>query len=117
MPPAAALPESLALSGTLVPWPGQGLRLGEDAWQPDPLDRILLMRLDRDFITRGLGRPLHPRVLRLDPGPLPEFVRDPVLLPNTLPPERHHGYAVQWFALAAAVVAVILILLFRSRPA
>lgn len=117
LPPATALPESMTLSGTLVPWPGQGLRLGEEAWRPDGLNRILLMRLDQDFITQGLDRALHPRVLRLDPGPLPEFVRDPVLLPNTLPPERHRGYAVQWFALAAAVLAVILILQFRSRPA
>ena len=30
-------------------------------------------------------------------------------------PERHIGYAVQWFALAGAVVAVFLVINLRSR--
>ena len=33
---------------------------------------------------------------------------------NTLPPERHRGYAVQWFALALAVLVTALILTFRK---
>ena len=35
-------------------------------------------------------------------------------LPNTLPPERHLGYAVQWFALALAVLVTALVLSFRT---
>ena len=43
--------------------------------------------------------------------------RDLDVLPNTLPPERHLGYAVQWFALALAVLATALILTTRrQRP-
>jgi cytochrome oxidase assembly protein ShyY1 len=53
-------------------------------------------------------------VLRLDPALPLGYARDLQLLANTLPPERHRGYAVQWFALAAAVLATALILTFRK---
>ena len=66
---------------------------------------------------------LAPRVLKLDPAlPLPAggppYVRDLDILPNTLPPERHLGYAVQWFALAIAVFLTALVVTFRKtlRP-
>ena len=36
-----------------------------------------------------------PRVLRLDPRQPLGYARDLDVLPNTLPPERHLGYAVQ----------------------
>ena len=57
---------------------------------------------------------LPPRVLRLDPALPLGYVRDLDILPNTLPPQRHLGYAVQWFALAAAVLATALLLTFRK---
>ena len=41
--------------------------------------------------------------------------RDLDILPNTLTPERHLGYAVQWFGLAAAVFVVALVLTLRAR--
>src|SRR3546814_3794695 len=43
------------------------------------------------------------------------YARDLDVLPNTLPPERHLGYAVQWFALALAVLAIAALLTFRKR--
>ena len=57
---------------------------------------------------------LPPRVLRLDPTDPLGYARDLDILPNTLPPQRHLGYAVQWFALAAAVLATALLLPFRK---
>ena len=39
------------------------------------------------------------------------------VLPNTLSPSRHLGYAVQWFALAAAVFATATVLTFRKPRA
>lgn len=34
---------------------------------------------------------------------------------SSMPPERHRGYALQWFGLAATVVIVALILTFKTR--
>lgn len=56
-------------------------------------------------------------VAGVTPGPaLPVgYVRDLEMLPNTLPPARHLGYAVQWFGLAAAVLATAMLLTWRAR--
>ena len=104
-----------ALRGLLVPPPSSGLALGPamakqgDVW--------LMTRVDLAAIASetGLSVPLAPRVLRLDPDLRIGYERDLELLPNTLPPDQHRGYAVQWFALAAAVLATALILTFRKR--
>lgn len=103
------------LRGLLAPWPGQGLRLAETTWPVDPATPPLLNHLDADEIAQRFGRDLAPRVLRLAPELPYGHARDLDLLPNTLPPERHFGYAVQWFALSATVVAVFLILSWRTR--
>jgi cytochrome oxidase assembly protein ShyY1 len=54
-------------------------------------------------------------VLRPAPDAGFGYVRDFEILPNTLPPERHLGYAVQWFALSAATAVIALLLTFRAR--
>ena len=58
---------------------------------------------------------LAPRVLKLDPALPIGYTRDLDILPNTLPPERHLGYAVQWFGLALAVFITALLLTLRTR--
>jgi cytochrome oxidase assembly protein ShyY1 len=78
--------------------------------------RWLLTRIDIAARADGLGVPLAPRVLRLDPALPLGYARDLDVLPNTLPPERHRGYAVQWFGLALATLILALFLGFRRRP-
>ncbi|MGY3266648.1 SURF1 family protein [Lysobacter sp. HA35] len=98
--------------GLLVPPPSTGLRMGApmakqgDAW--------LVVRLEPTVVAKELGLPaLAPRVLRLDPALPIGYPRDLELLVNTLPPERHRGYAVQWFGLAITVLVTALVLTFR----
>jgi cytochrome oxidase assembly protein ShyY1 len=56
-------------------------------------------------------------VLKLDPALPLGYARDLDILPNTMPPERHLGYAVQWFGLALTVLITALVLTFRKpRP-
>lgn len=116
--PDIARPEGpIELRGLLSPPPSSGLALGpgligkEGGW--------LLTRVDTVAISAatGLSSPLAPRVLRLDPALPIGYDRDLELLANTLPPERHVGYAVQWFALALTVLATALILTFRKPRA
>lgn len=105
---------TLELRGLLVPPPSTGIALGPalgaqgDGW--------LMTRVDIAAIAPGVGLsvPLAPRVLRLDPALKLGYERDLELLANTLPPEQHRGYALQWFALAAAVLATALILTFPT---
>lgn len=115
LPQVPRIPGHMELRGLLAAPPSTGLALGAalgrqgDAW--------LMTRVDLAAIARetGLSVPLAPRVLRLDPALRIGFERDLELLPNTLPPDQHRGYAVQWFALALAVLATALILTFRKR--
>ena len=103
------------LRGLLVTPPSTGLAMGsglekvEGGW--------LLTRVDLDVIAAQVNgtQRLAPRVLRLDPAMQMGYERDLVLLPNTLPPSRHFGYAATWFALAATVAITYVILQFRSR--
>jgi surfeit locus 1 family protein len=114
--PAPVLPAGqVQVAGLLSPWPGQGLRAAASRWPSGEVESILLTYLDRGEIEHAFATTLHARVLRLDPTLPFGFARDLDALPNTLPPERHFGYAVQWFALATAVVVVYLVLLLRHR--
>ena len=113
--PAIALPRGrIEVRGLLVPPPSSGLALGTGIARQG--EGWVLTRLDTEVVSRTLAlpAPLAPRVLRLDPALQLGYARDLQLLANTLPPERHRGYAVQWFALAIAVLATALILTFRK---
>ena len=101
--------------GLLAPPPSPGLALGSGV-QSLGGGRWLLTRLDPVALAPqiGLSVPLAPRVLKLDPALAIGYERDLDVMPNTLPPERHRGYAVQWFGLAATVATVYLVLALRA---
>lgn len=113
--PGLALPAGeVEVRGLLAPPPSPGLAMGA------PMARQgagwLMLRVEPAAIGRALAlpRPLAPRVLRLDPALAFGLPRDLRLLANTLPPEKHRGYALQWFGLAATVLVVALVLTFRK---
>ncbi|MCF7222127.1 SURF1 family protein [Marilutibacter chinensis] len=111
-----AEPGPLRIRGLLAPPPSPGLALGPPMVERDGV--WLMTRLDMAAVKEAIGDPelpLAPRVLRLDPQLELGYERDLELLANTLPPEKHRGYAVQWFALALAVLATALILTFRRK--
>lgn len=115
--PSVPRPEGMqALRGLLMPPPSAGFALGP-AFVVEPGRNWLLTRVDLPALEQGLKLDLAPRVLRLDPALSIGYARDLDVLPNTLPPERHRGYAVQWFGLALATAVAALILHFRRRPA
>ena len=110
---------AFALQGLLVAWPGQGIALGGHEPQIDDEGRLLLTRLDADTIRATMmagsrQQILQDRVLRLDPDVQLGFRREQQALPNTLLPEQHRGYAVQWFALAATVLTTYGVLLWKA---
>lgn len=112
--PAVAMPDVERVAGLLLPPPSPGLAAPAVQEQAD--GTLLLVALDPFKTAMALGLPaLAPRVLRLDPDLPLGYARDLDLLPNTLPPERHLGYAVQWFALALAMLAIAALLTWRLR--
>lgn len=102
----------ITVEGLLAPPPSGGIALG--AGMAEQPEGWLMLRLDIPAISAAVGTPLAARVLRLDPASPLGYERDLALLPNTLPPAKHRGYALQWFGLALAVLATALILTFRK---
>lgn len=104
--------ETLVLRGLLLPPPSSGLALGPAVSEGEA---FLMTRIDMQAIgdAAGIAAPA-PRVLRPDPAMPIGQARDLDILPNTLPPEKHLGYAVQWFGLALAALVIALVLTFRS---
>ena len=110
--------------GLLAPPPSSGLVRGDAMADAGPR-RWLATRIDPVAIAGALqlSAGIAPRVLRLDPARkkgdagvmVVPGVRDLVILPNTLPPARHLGYAVQWFALALTVLVVAVVLTLKAR--
>ena len=113
--PGVALPTgTVTVSGLLVAPPSAGIATPVATPQAD--GNLLLIGLDHAVLSAALNLPtLAPRVLKLDPALPLGYTRDLDILPNTLPPERHLGYAVQWFGLALAVFITALLLTLRAR--
>jgi surfeit locus 1 family protein len=113
LPVLPPLPSRIEARGLLTALPGQGLRMGQN-----PLDAegpLLLNYLDPVELGEHFDLHIEPRLLRLDPALPFGHLRDIDLLPNTLPPERHRGYALQWAALSVATLVITFLLWFRSR--
>lgn len=58
-------------------------------------------------LEQVLGRPVYPRIVLLDADRPDGYVR--AWRPPGMPPERHVGYAVQWFGLALALVIIYVV--------
>ena len=117
MPAIARITTPVHVSGLLAPPPSSGFARAVAVSQVD--GSLLTVALDVPMLRHMLHLPtLAPRVLKLDPALSIGYPRDLDILPNTLPPERHLGYAVQWFGLALTVLVTALLLTFRTtRPA
>jgi cytochrome oxidase assembly protein ShyY1 len=113
MPPVPRPDGEMRIAGLLAPPPSAGI--ATTIVQPQADGTLLTIALDLPLLRKALAVPtLAPRVLKLDPAMPLGYARDLDVLPNTLPPERHLGYAVQWFGLALAVLATALVLTFRK---
>lgn len=80
--------------------------------QPNGRWPRLLTHIEPAELWQQLGRGGLPHEVRLEPGPAAFQVDWPVV---AMGPEKHLGYAVQWFALAAALFGLFLYLGWHTR--
>jgi surfeit locus 1 family protein len=114
MPVLEKISGSYQLNGLLVPPPSPGLAIGP-AYVKTSEHYWLLTRMPLSELGTDLKMPLATRVLRLNPALAMGYARDLDILPNTLPPEKHKGYAVQWFGLSLATLITSLVLSLRKK--
>jgi surfeit locus 1 family protein len=78
--------------------------LGENILYPKR-SPLIMQKIDIEEITRLTHRQYYPFILRLN-SPKYGFIRHWTI--TTMSPERHTGYAVQWFAMALALLIAYL---------
>jgi surfeit locus 1 family protein len=90
------------LAGRLDSPASVGIRMGEV--ELNSLARLILVPyLDIDDLEAALGRPVYRFALVLDEQQPGSLVRDWAKPEEMITPDKHLGYAVQWFALAVAL--------------
>lgn len=109
LPPLPTAEQELV--GLYAPAPGSGLRLGGNALPAQTRWPKLTIYIDPGEIAQDLGRRIDTRVLLLDADPASGFARE--WTPQILPPERHRGYALQWFSFALAAIVIFIVLHWR----
>ncbi|MCY1268043.1 SURF1 family protein [compost metagenome] len=108
VPPAIATPSRpLLLDAWVYVAPPGGLHLADHAGQGWPR---LLTQIEPAALWAQLGTAGVPLELRLEAGDAAFDTSWPVV---AMAPERHTGYAVQWFALATALLCLYLYLGIR----
>ncbi|MBS0376202.1 MAG: SURF1 family protein [Proteobacteria bacterium] len=114
LPPVAVGEAPRRVTGRLDRLPRAGIELAATAERGWPR-RVSYPRLAE--LEAALGRPLYPAIVLLDPTAADGYVRD--WQPPAPGPERHLGYALQWFAFAATLVACWFVVSLRppGRPA
>ena len=106
--PALPVPnESLRVTGTIDMQRKPLPLLGESGYQRLGWPKVV-QRIDLEEMAKGLGYPLLAVIVLLDEEAPAGFTREwkPYY---GIPVSRHQGYAVQWFALAAALIAIYVI--------
>lgn len=69
---------------------------------------IRLESFDPPAIAHALNHSIEPYMLWLTHGPTQGLIRD--WRPVSAPPEKHIGYAVQWFTFAAVMIIIFMLL-------
>jgi cytochrome oxidase assembly protein ShyY1 len=98
----------LSLTGWLYLPPGEGFLLKQtdsSAWPK------LVNAVDAPALWKQLGRGGTPFQVRLEPGAAAYQADWPVV---AMDPQKHLGYAVQWFALALALLVLFIYLGIRN---
>ena len=101
LPDVAVAAGPRTVSGRLDELPRAGLHLQA---LPEPGWPRRISYPTRAELERALGRPLYAHILLLDPSRADGYLRD--WQPPGPTPERHLGYALQWYALALTLMVL-----------
>lgn len=112
LPEVGVTTQPVEVRGTLDRGPQTGIRIGEAVAGEEEWP-LRAQYLDYDVLGRHLGASLPEYLVRLDPDEPHGYVRD--WSPTWRGPERHYSYAFQWFALAAALCVIFVVVRARRR--
>lgn len=73
----------------------------------------IIEQIDIKLLSQLLQKEITPFIIRLDKAEADGFVRDWAIV--SMPPERHLGYAFQWFAMALVLFIIVIILSLKKK--
>ena len=95
----------LTLSGQAY-YPSDKVRVLGQILEKKQKNLAIIEKIDTHLISQFLHKSVYPFIIRLSPDEAHGYVREwPVV---SMPPERHKAYAVQWFAMALAILAIFI---------
>ena len=110
--PDVSLTSSETVISGIIEYPRQTPLLGDDGYSQSTWPKVV-QRIDPEKTARDLDHEVLPFVVLMDAALPRGFVRE--WTPHLgIGPERHRGYALQWFSLAAAVAVVWIVLRVRG---
>jgi surfeit locus 1 family protein len=115
LPRVSVTAEPVTVGGWLSQPANPGLRLGDASGNDLKWPRVI-PHVDYQRLAIVLGYSLQPAVILLEPGASAGYGRDWQPRFGGYGPERHQGYATQWFALAATLLVLYLATNTRRLP-
>jgi len=110
--PDVSLTSSEAVISGVVEYPRLTPLLGDDGYSRSTWPKVV-QRIDLEKTARDFDHQVLPFVVLMDAALPHGFARE--WTPHLgIGPERHRGYALQWFSLAAAVAVVWIVLKVRG---
>ena len=115
VPAPAVDPQARTIRGLWRDLPRPGIRLDQETDTASDQFPVTMQYPTAETLGALLGEPIARGVLLLDPAEADGFVREwnPA---SAMPPSRHYAYAAQWFALAATLVTIFLVLNLKRTP-
>ena len=99
---------NVTINGVIKDPPGTGIVFSDTIVEDMGNRFVRLQNIDIDNIGTLLGAPVYSFVMRLEPSSATGFVRKwPQPGSGS---ERHHGYAFQWFSMAAILLIIFVVL-------
>ncbi len=73
----------------------------------------IVERIDTKLVGQFLHKSVYPFIIRLNKESGQDYVREWSIV--AMSPERHYGYAVQWFAIALVILIIFLALNLKKK--
>jgi surfeit locus 1 family protein len=101
-----------SLSGSVYYPSAKNWLLGA-AFEPKHTHITIIELIDTKLVSHILHKSVYPFIIRLNPHEAHGYVREWAIV--SMPPARHYGYAVQWFAMAAVVLIIFIALNLKKN--
>lgn len=102
------------IKGKLVIPQNKIFKIGSTHYSDEQWPR-LIPNISWESINKALpNKKILPFIIQLDPSAKNGYIRN--WRPVTMSPNKHKGYAVQWFAMAGTLVIIFITVNIRRRP-